>query len=806
MTELVSKISDSLVPDLMLVQPDYTGQHWPTLQYMSTADVTKLIGTNNGHTEHSIIGAPNLADTEDWKNYAKAPYNAIFERKFRESLGGKDLNSPQGEMVFPPFINSHKTLAGSVDNLTCFNTSKANKVLLFAKIMHLLYAEYKNVQIEMLEDDLECERLCDIGMKYITTLTTRDTQVCKHGGMTAFHPATMGNKNQFFHADQDNHLLIISASFFVMLIDGALDSPKEYISESDDEQSFTANNILDGVKMKLRELMAALDKISHQVQSLNNLIFDTSENLYPSCFLFHVNFCFFIFYTHVCISFWQAIAFFLLRSLPLTYRKIGSTNITNEGVSGGKNRTSQDLVDQIILRCLIREIIHLLSHCGLDPKLNSENDDEWNGLLLKFYDIIQWNQKVDHIKWTSNNELTAKTLSTTMPRGLGEFVLKKTLAVNRRALSSFTYLLIILKNQLVKMETKNYGPQTFQGGSIWVGHINNPVIINVGIGMKASKENIVATRLLTRFCDLAPLQASFEECKTITTMTSLFAIAVQTSRTSRVSSHSLSSAIDLYSQYTSDNAFVHKKVLIDIQVKEPKARKKTTADSDDHVPKISTSPSVMIDEAKGDVTNLLACLIKPDVSFSRDEVEQLTLDLVQTLTGKKFKSAVDAHANMCNDLKLKATFRPVLFLQVITSIISASNNSLQSIKVERTDVNLSLAFGTTDSDVGLFHDDEKLHSCTRIMLSIPAKYFVIIKAAVFDKVTVPKSASEWVKRLVGFFKTVETNDDWVSTLSNCTDPLEKIVTDQLVFVAQKEYMANILGLENYKSYHDTFDK
>ena len=214
----------------------------------------------------------------------------------------------------------------------------------------------------------------------------------------------------------------------------------------------------------------------------------------------------------------------------------------------------------------------------------------------------------------------------------------------------------------------------------------------------------------------------------------------------------------------------------------------------------------MIDEAKGDVTNLLACLVKPDVSFSRDEVEQLTLDLVQTLTGKKFKSAVDAHANMCNDLKLKATFRPVLFLQVITSIISASNNSLQSIKVERTDVNLSLAFGTTDSDVGLFHDDEKLHSCTRIMLSIPAKYFVIIKAAVFDKVTVPKSASEWVKRLVGFFKTVETNDDWVSTLSNCTDPLEKIVTDQLVFVAQKEYMANILGLENYKSYHDTFDK
>ena len=63
-----------------------------------------------------------------------------------------------------------------------------------------------------------------------------------------------------------------------------------------------------------------------------------------------------------------------------------------------------------------------------------------------------------------------------------------------------------------------------------------------------------------------------------------------------------------------------------------------------------------------------------------------------------------------------------------------------------------------------------------------------------------------MKRLVGFFKTVETNDDWVSTLSNCTDPLEKIVTDQLVFVAQKEYMANILGLENYKSYHDTFDK
>ena len=112
----------------------------------------------------------------------------------------------------------------------------------------------------------------------------------------------------------------------------------------------------------------------------------------------------------------------------------------------------------------------------------------------------------------------------------------------------------------------------------------------------------------------------------------------------------------------------------------------------------------MIDEAKGDVTNLLACLVKPDVSFSRDEVEQLTLDLVQTLTGKKFKSAVDAHANMCNDLKLKATFRPVLFLQVITSIISASNNSLQSIKVERTDVNLSLAFGTTDSDVGLFND------------------------------------------------------------------------------------------------------
>ena len=197
----------------------------------------------------------------------------------------------------------------------------------------------------------------------------------------------------------------------------------------------------------------------------------------------------------------------------------------------------------------------------------------------------------------------------------------------------------------------------------------------------------------------------------------------------------MSSAIDLYSQYTSDNAFVHKKVLIDIQVKEPKAKKKTTADSDDHVPKISSSPSVVIDEAKGDVTNLLACLVKPDVSFSRDEVEQLTLDLVQTLTGKKFKSAVDAHANMCNDLKLKATFRPVLFLQVITSIISASNNSLQSIKVKRTDVNLSLAFGTTDSDVGLFHDDEKLHSCTRIMLSIPAKYFVIIKAAVFDKVT-----------------------------------------------------------------------
>ena len=80
-----------------------------------------------------------------------------------------------------------------------------------------------------------------------------------------------------------------------MLIDGALDSPKEYISDSDDEQSFTANDILDGVKMKLRELMAALHKISHQVQSFNNLLFDTSENLCPRCFLFHVNVYFFIF-------------------------------------------------------------------------------------------------------------------------------------------------------------------------------------------------------------------------------------------------------------------------------------------------------------------------------------------------------------------------------------------------------------------------------------------------------------------------------------------------------------------------------
>ena len=118
------------------------------------------------------------------------------------------------------------------------------------------------------------------------------------------------------------------------------------------------------------------------------------------------------------------------------------------------------------------------------------------------------------------------------------------------------------------------------------------------------------------------------------------------------------------------------------------------------------------------------------------------------------------------------------------------------------DVKFALTFGEVDLGLTSFKDDKQQHLYKRIMLLIPATEFVDIKSGVFEKKTVDKNTRSWVKRLIEFLKTIESNDAWVSTLSNFTEDLDKVTTSQLVFIAQKQYMDEALGLKNYKSnYH-----
>eukprot|EP00956_Cyclotella_meneghiniana_P044169 scaffold304260_cov146-Cyclotella_meneghiniana.AAC.1 len=107
------------------------------------------------------------------------------------------------------------------------NTSKANKVLLLPKILHLLYAEHKNKSIDAVKDDEDCKELSMIAVNYTTTMTTNQTQMMMHGALKHFHLGVMG-ESKYFEADNFNHLLVMSAAYFTMLIDGALDCYKEH--------------------------------------------------------------------------------------------------------------------------------------------------------------------------------------------------------------------------------------------------------------------------------------------------------------------------------------------------------------------------------------------------------------------------------------------------------------------------------------------------------------------------------------------------------------------------------------------------
>eukprot|EP00956_Cyclotella_meneghiniana_P044928 scaffold343827_cov162-Cyclotella_meneghiniana.AAC.1 len=279
-----------------------------------------------------------------------------------------------------------------------------------------------------------------------------------HGALKHFHPGLMGS-TQYFVADNFNHLLVMSAAFFTMLIDGALDCHREHVAECIlREGNITEEECLGKVKEKLREVMAGLDHISQQIPKIDDILFDTT------------------------------VSFFALRSLPSVYRIIGSTNTTNDG-SDQKTRTNAELVDAIILRCLVQVVIHLLSCVGINPDLKKENFDEWSQFLLGFYNNVQLNQN-EQPEWTKNNISTATALGKNLPRGLKEFVKHGVLSQKRRGLSVFSFMLIVLKNNLANWKAGNYTEKPFLGGSIWNSGAVDSTNILVGVGMKASRENV----------------------------------------------------------------------------------------------------------------------------------------------------------------------------------------------------------------------------------------------------------------------------------------------------------------------------
>ena len=455
-------------------------------------------------------------------------------------------------------------------------------------------------------------------------------------------------------------------------------------------------------------------------------------------------------------------------------------------------------MDAIILRCLVQVVIHLLSCVGINPDLKEENFDEWSQFLLGFYNNVQLNQN-EQPEWTRNNILTATALGKNLPRGLKEFVKHGVLSQKRRGLSIFSFMLIVLKNNLANWKAGNYTEKPFLGGSIWNSGAVDSTNILVGVGMKASKENVVKVRSLSRFRDLKPCQAEFNYSKAATTLVALFGIAVQTNKTD---SQSLALARKYYNDYLQLVPYGERLLLLDIDLVEPKEAKPNTTPSGVTV-KSPTTVNATMEEAKGDVTNLLEHLNKPEAEFSREAVANLTLELVKTLTGQTFTSTLEAQTNLGTTLKLRNKFRPNLFHRVINSIILDSGDALKSLEVQRTDVEFALTFGEVDLELTSFKDDKQQHLYKRIMLLIPAREFVVIKSGVLEKKTVDKNTQSWVKRLIEFLKTIETNDAWVSTLSNFTEDLDKVTTSQLVFIAQKQYMDEALGLKNYKSNADT---
>ena len=258
----------------------------------------------------------------------------------------------------------------------------------------------------------------------------------------------------------------------------------------------------------------------------------------------------------------------------------------------------------------------------------------------------------------------------------------------------------------------------------------------------------------------------------------------------------------MYNHYVDAVPFNDRKLLLDIEVKEKKGTKKTAVDATTSIKK-PVANGVVVEEAKGHVIRLLAQLNTEQLS--RDVIANITLDLVHVLTEQRFSSNLEAYTDLSNNLKLQKEFRPHSFYQVITHIIKSSNGKVKILGVRQVDVNLSLTFLKTIIKVDKFEDSEEHHLHKRILMLIPAKAFAIVRQAVFNKGSGPKTAETWVKRLIVFFKTIETNDGWVSTLSNYTERLDKVSTAQLVFVAQREYMKTSLGLDGYKSHSETIE-
>ena len=784
----------------MRVKPNLSGQECPMVTHKTYSQVKAALEKDKNESELSFINAPDLADSVAWKNYIQDPFNTSNEMAMRDLLGGKDLNDSNKGKVFPPYINRMSTLSDTATTFTSLNTSKANKYFLFPKIFQLLYAEFKNKQIGQLCDDLECQELINLGQLYIQTMPLNDTQMKMHGGLKYWHSSSMG-EHVDFKADQDNHLLLMSASFFTILFDIALDCPKEHAPKTSTQGIIglgTREARVASVRAKLSELMAALDKMSQQITNIGDLIFDTSEDNTRWYCGFCVNVTPF---PSSNLNFFLSIAimFFILRSLPGNYRNMSSIGTDNEG-NEIKCRTNQSLIESIILRCLGYDVIHILSQCGVNPNFDDDNIEEWNSLLLKLFDVIQINRnKKEVVEWSDNNNLTVEALSKNLPRGLKSFFSNKMLTLKGRGISSFTYLLWLLKNNLASQKGKQKSPWPLKGGSIWQNNEDDAGRILVGVGTTASAEKVVSVRPVKHFSDLSPIQERYKDCHQYTTLMSLIGITV---KIAEPLSPALQDAVDIYQNYVEDVNFADRKLLLDVDVKEKK-QKKTTDEELGGPAKPPPSYGIMVQEARGDVTRLLGILNGPVDESSRVETEQITLDLVQSLTQTKFKSISEAHTSLSTNLKLQGKFRPDSFYQVITQIILASNEKIRVVTVTKPKVKMCLDFPGITVKIKKFEDDEQCHYKQRIMISIPAAEFKVMWKAVFTKKGNMKQSDVWVKRLVEFFKTIEGNDAWVSTLGNYRESLDKVSANEMVFVAQKEYMTLQLGLADYKSYSET---